>query len=179
MVDALLVRARGLWSELVGVPVAWPAAGGVAVVTSAHSMLCPPGWVGIVVLGEAALVTTPVDAGGDDAAVRRALAGLPVGAIGDPARVGAAVPVAEVLGPATLAYCDDRAFRPVHTGAVEEIDRHHHDLGPLLASVTGDEAGESGLDGITSPAFVVRSRDHVVAAAGTAAGPTEPLTCRS
>jgi hypothetical protein len=162
--DPLLARACEVWVELAGVPVAFPSVGGVEVVVSAGSLLCPPGWVGIVALGDAAIVTVPTD--DVIGVVREALDGLPVAAVTDPDRLRAAVPVIEVLGPASLAYLDERDHRPAEPAAVEEIPANHADLAALLASITADEAEECGLAEISSSAFVVRSETQVVAAAG-------------
>jgi hypothetical protein len=162
--DPLIDRARRAWVELAGVPVAFPDTGGAEVVVAGGSLLCPPGWLGIVTIGDGAIATVPVD--GLAAPVRKALDGAPVAALTDPDRLRAAVPVVDVLGPATLAYLDEREFRPAGPATVEQIPADHPDLAALLASVPADEAQESGLRGITSPAFVVRDGARVVAAAG-------------
>jgi GNAT superfamily N-acetyltransferase len=162
--DPLIDRARRVWVELAGVPVAFPAAGGAEVVVAGGSLLCPPGWVGIVAIGDAAIATVPVE--GVAAPVRSALDGVPVPALTDPDRFRAAVPVVDLLGPATLAYLDEREFRPAASTAVEEIPRDHPDLARLLASVSDADAQECGLRGITSPAFVVRHGARTAAAAG-------------
>ncbi|WP_341715997.1 GNAT family N-acetyltransferase [Micromonospora sp. FIMYZ51] len=164
MGTGLLVRARRLWVELAGVPMIFPARG-VAVAVSARSLLCPPDWVGIVALGDAAISTVPVD--GFAQVVRKALDNLPVTAMTDPERLAALLPVEEVLGPATLAYCDEHGFRPYAKGMPpERLPGGHPDLADLLASVPTDEADECGLAEITSPAFVIRAGTRVVAAAG-------------
>ncbi len=162
--DPLLVRAREVWVGLAGVPVAFPAAGGAEVVVSAGSLLCPPGWVGIVALGDAAIVTVPVDGLAD--VVRQALAGLPAAAVTDPERLRPGVSVVEVLGPASLAYLDEADHRAAEPAAVEKMPGDHVDFAAFLASVPADEAKESGLADISSSAFVVRSGTQVVAAAG-------------
>lgn len=169
--DPLLARSREVWSKLAGVPVAFPAVGGAEVVVSAGSRLCPPGWVGIVALGGAAIVTVPAD----DlvGAVREALYGLPVAAVTDRDRLRAAVPVIDVLGPASLAYLDEREHRPAEPAAVDQIPGNHADLAALLASVTAGEAEECGLAEVSSSAFVVRSGTRVVAAAGYRRWPGE------
>ena len=56
--DAPAGRARQMWVELAGAPVSFPT-GGIEVVTSAASRLCPPGWAGIVVIGNAGIATVP------------------------------------------------------------------------------------------------------------------------
>lgn len=161
--ESVIVRARQVWLELAGVPVTFPAEGS-EVVVSERSLLCPPGWSGIVTLGNAAIITVPAE--GIAELVRQRLGGLPVAALTQPARVCRALPVAESLGPATLAYCDERSFRPTDPGVMDVIPADHADLAALLASVPSDDADECGLAEITSPAFVVRSGTHVVAAAG-------------
>ncbi|GAB4052490.1 hypothetical protein GCM10028775_34000 [Catellatospora paridis] len=159
----MIVRAQQVWLELAGVPVTFPAEG-TQVVVSERSLLCPPGWSGIVTLGNAAIITVPAD--GIAELVRERLGGLPVAALTDPDRVCRALPVAEVLGPATLAYCDKRDFPPTDPGVTDAIPAGHADLATLLAAVPPDDADECGLAEITSPAFVVRSGTHIVAAAG-------------
>ncbi|MFD8689134.1 GNAT family N-acetyltransferase [Streptomyces sp. NPDC059651] len=164
--DPLMARARHLWESLAGVPVSFASGGGPTVVTAPASALAPPGWVGTVLLGDAALVTAPTD---DVAhAVRRALAGVPTPSLTDPGAVARVWPVAEVLGPATLAYLSADDFHPTAPGAAEaeRLPAGHGDLHRLLASVSEEDAGECGLDGITSPGFVVRDGAAVVAAAG-------------
>ncbi|MEV4714179.1 GNAT family N-acetyltransferase [Micromonospora sp. NPDC049374] len=162
--DPLLARARQVWLEMADVPMAFPVDGGVGVAVSAGSRLCPTGWVGIVALGDAAIVTVP--AGSRAGTVRAVLQGLPVEVLTDPDRLGAVLPVAEVLGPARLAYLDEGDFQPAGIDTVDVVAADHADLVRLMASVTADDANECGLADITSSAFVVRRGHHVVAAAG-------------
>ncbi|MGK5637962.1 hypothetical protein ACSNOK_06540 [Streptomyces sp. URMC 126] len=49
--DPLPDRARELWEYLAGVPVSFDPPGGVDVVVSPRSGLCPAGWVGAVARG--------------------------------------------------------------------------------------------------------------------------------
>ncbi|MEV2239804.1 GNAT family N-acetyltransferase [Micromonospora sp. NPDC049891] len=162
-VDPLLTQARQLWIELAGAPVAFPTRG-VAVVASAESSTCPPGWVGIVALGDAAICTVPTD----DlvGVVTRACHMLPVAALTDPERLAAVLPVTQVLGPATLAYCDDHSYRPQRRQPIEQLPVHHPDLVDFLASVPAEDAAECGLTDITSAAYVLRAGTAIVAAAG-------------
>lgn len=170
-----VTRARALWRELAGVPVEFAAPG--AVVIAPRSRLCPPGWSGIVRIGDAAVVTAPdarcAEALG--AAVRRpAYAELT-----DPVQLGAALsgtaaPVLEVLGPATLSYLDRDSFVPaLPAEAGTTVERAAPDdiaMTALLVGVGKGDADESGLDEITSPAFLLREgpggAGDVVAAAG-------------
>jgi hypothetical protein len=164
--DPLLAGARGLWEELASVPVSFAPTGGMSVVVSPESRMCPSGWVGVVVLGDAAIVTVP----GEDMAetVRDALARLPVGALADAHAVRGVLPVARVLGPAALAYMSDDGFRPAAAGGltVEQVPREHPGLRRLEDVAGAEDAAEAGLDEITSPAFVIREEGEVVAAAG-------------
>ena len=126
---SLVVRARRLWTELAGVPVAFPDAG-ITVVTSERSLLCPPGWAGIVVVGNAGIATVPADGTG------AALADLPVAAATDVERVRAVLAPADTLGPATLAYLDRPDFAPAGLpAAVEELPAGHDEVVALVASV--------------------------------------------
>jgi RimJ/RimL family protein N-acetyltransferase len=150
----LVDRVRTGWAELAGKPVSF----GADVVVSPKSLLCPPGWAGIVVIGDAAVVTAPDDFSAG--LIRAALSPLPVEDWADPAVLRTRLPLQEVLGPATLAYCTEITARDraqVERGA---------DLADLVATVSDEEAGEAGLDEITSEAFVVRSGGRVVAASG-------------
>jgi GNAT superfamily N-acetyltransferase len=82
------------------------------------------------------------------------------------------LPVLDVLGPATLAHLDRADFRPVPTSvAVEEVPVGDSGLAALLTRSGDEDAAESGLDDISSPACVVRDGDSVVAAAGYRAWP--------
>src|SRR5262249_40594519 len=161
--DRLLGRARRVWVELAGVPIDFPSHG-AAVAVSVVSLLCPPGWIGIVALGGAAISTVPADRLAEG--VQEGLNRLPARALTEGDRLRAGLPVAEALGPATLAYCDESSFQPAQSGTTEQIPVDHADLAAFLASVPADHAEESGLAEITSPAFVVREGARVVAAAG-------------
>ncbi|MFG2040247.1 GNAT family N-acetyltransferase [Dactylosporangium sp. NPDC048998] len=168
--DPLLERAQQLWAGLAGTQVAFTDSA-IDVVASPQSLLCPPGWVGIVVLGGGVIATAPDN--GTAEIVRHALNDLLVTAMIDPATVRDRLPVTEILGPATLAYCDAAGFHPAESSAIETIPPDHIDVGSLLARVPAEDAGESGLAEITSPAFVVRAGPDVVAAAGYRAWPRQ------
>ncbi|MET9967188.1 GNAT family N-acetyltransferase [Streptomyces sp. NPDC006356] len=165
-IDSLVVRARGLWEHLARVPVSFASPGGVNVVVSPRSGLCPVGWVGVVVLGGSAIVTAPSD--GAARLVRDALGRLPVEAVVDSALVREVLPVARVLGPAALSYVSAAGFRPAGTGAlaVEQLPVAHPHLRYLEEVAGHEDAGEAALDEITSSVFVVREHGQVVAAAG-------------
>ncbi|MEV6399442.1 GNAT family N-acetyltransferase [Streptomyces sp. NPDC051907] len=163
--DPLLVRARGLWETLAAAPVSFAPSGGLTVVVSPESALCPPSWAGIVTLGDAAIATVPTASAAQ--LFRRVLAEAPAGSLTRPEAVRALLPVTDVLGPAALAYVSSDGFRPAPAhDAVEQLAPGHRGLQELARSVGPEDADESGLDEITSCAFVVREGTEVVAAAG-------------
>ncbi|MEO3754736.1 GNAT family N-acetyltransferase [Streptomyces sp. B6B3] len=165
--DPLLAGARGLWEGWAGASVSFSGAGSLSVVVSPESGICPGGWVGVVALGGSAIATAPNERAAG--IVRDALAPLPVGAVVDADAIRRVLPVAEVLGPAALAYVSPDHFRPVRDGGamtVERLPGGHADLRELEESVGAEEAGEASLGAISSPAFVVREDERVVAAAG-------------
>lgn len=169
--EPLIARVRALWEGLATAPVSFaPNSGvsGITVVSSPTSRMCPPGWAGIVVLGDAAIVTAPTEHAAET--IQRAIAGRPVHGLVDPETLGRLIPLAEVLGPASLAYLDQADFQPARPDGivVEQVKADHPDLRRLAEAAGADDAGESGIDEITSPAFVVRagSAGEIVAAAG-------------
>ncbi|MFF8835862.1 GNAT family N-acetyltransferase [Streptomyces sp. NPDC015130] len=163
--DLLFMHARELWEDLAGTPVAFGPAGGARVVVAPESLLCPPAWTGIVRIGATTLVTAPsVQAARmvDDAARK-----MTHEEVLDIARLRAVLPVLEVLGPASLFYLDRDGFLPAHEGTnVEQLPIGDGGLARMLALTGEAEAGESGLESISSPSFCLRQGDEVVAAAG-------------
>jgi hypothetical protein len=98
--DSLMTRARGLWEHLAGESVVFPPDGGVGIVASSCAGLCPPLWVGVVRVGDAAIVTAPDE---DQAQLLRgAVAGVGLDSLLDVDALRELLPVAEALGPATL-----------------------------------------------------------------------------
>jgi hypothetical protein len=163
--DALLDRARALWIAAAGSTVAFGPPGTVSVVVAPQSRVCPPEWVGIVVLGRAAIVTVPTDPAAQ--LLDHVLVDLTPQAITDVDHLTAVLPVTDALGPATLSYLDVAAFRPAPDSVVvEELLTPNGDLNMLLAAAGDADTGESGLAGITSSAFIHRERGAIVAAAG-------------
>ncbi|MDX2561183.1 GNAT family N-acetyltransferase [Streptomyces sp. TX20-6-3] len=143
-------------------------------VVSPASALCPPSWAGIVVLGDAAIATAPTESAA--LVLRRALVSVPVGSLTRPETVRSVLPVSDVLGPASLAYLSGADFRPAPAhphGAVEHLASGHRDFRRLLRSAEPADVAESGMEEITSPAFVVREGTEVVASAGYRAWPAE------
>jgi hypothetical protein len=114
----LTARSRALWEGLADVPAEFGPVLRVAV--SPTSRLCPPRWVGIVVIADAVLATAPT---ADTAhTVQQALGTLPAASLTDPGTLSARLQLGEMLGPARLAYLHPAEFRP-HYGpvAVEQV----------------------------------------------------------
>ncbi|WP_408993107.1 GNAT family N-acetyltransferase [Streptomyces sp. 1268] len=165
--DPLVSRARALWQELAAEPgAAFGTPGRPSVLVAPGSALAPPSWVGVVTVGDGALITAPTDRAANS--VRSALTGLTAAALTDPATVARLLPVADTLGPAVLAYLAPDALRPVGRTAAPAtcLSPEHALLRALLAEAGPSDAGESGLADVTSPVFVVRDGTEVVAAAG-------------
>src|SRR5689334_5597399 len=106
--EALIGRARRMWLGLAGAPVEFLLGGGVEVVVSAGSRICPPGWSGVVVIGDAGIATVPQDS--LIQVLSKVLAGLPLPAVTDADQLRTRLPIRDVLGPATLAYLDAAHF---------------------------------------------------------------------
>ena len=160
---ALTARARELWECLAGAASGFTPA--ISVAVSPRSYLCPPGWAGIVVLGDAALATAP----DHDTArfIEQALSGLPAASLTDTAVLSSRLPVAEFLGPAALAYLDPAEFRPQPGPAViTTVGLDQPGFRRFLLAADTDDVAESGIGEITTPAFAVREHGRVVAAAG-------------
>ncbi|MGY2115701.1 GNAT family N-acetyltransferase [Nocardia gipuzkoensis] len=164
--DSLLARARLLWEGLAAVPVSFPSSNGVTVVVSPSARICPPGWAGVVALDGQAIVTAPSPAVA--AMIESAVEKLSVADFTDPEALAAVLPVAEILGPATLAYVDEEAFRPAVACSheVERLPTQHPDLHRLGVRAGDADTAESGLDEITSAVFVIRESGEVLCAAG-------------
>lgn len=129
-----------LWRELAGASDVL-APGTRRIVTGSRG-LCPQGWVGVVGLGDAVVVERGA---ATDAAVATLLE-LPDPT--DPDQVREALPVAEHLGPAELAYLPEGrrslALVAVPDGAeVTTLDAH--EVAPFLAELPPDEVGESSV----------------------------------
>ncbi|MDT0265904.1 GNAT family N-acetyltransferase [Streptomyces sp. DSM 44915] len=164
---SLLAEARTRWERWAGVPASFGPVGGQRTVLAPRSGLCPDGWVGVVALGGAGLVTVPTEEAAG--VVGAALAGWPAGRAVTAAALREPLPAAEVLGPATLAYLAPAEFRPVAAGVgagVDQLPGHHPAVRELELRVEPAEAAEADVGGVTSPAFVVRDGARVLAAAG-------------
>ncbi len=100
--STLTARAHALWESLANSQVEFAPV--VSVAAAPESRLCPPGWTGIVVIGDTAIATAPDP---DTAhAVHQALSALPAASLTDVGMLTGRLHVAEILGPASLAYLD-------------------------------------------------------------------------
>lgn len=152
-----------MWESLAGAPAGFGP--GLHVAVSPESRLCPPGWVGIVVIADAVIATAPSP--GIAHTVQEALGMLPPVSLTDPAVLSTRLELVDVLGPACLAYLDPAEFRPHHgTVAVERLLPRDDDLRQLVAVSSAEDVAESGITEITSPAFAAREHGTIVSVAG-------------
>jgi len=160
---ALTVRARTVWEVLAGVPVTFAPV--VRVAVSPHSRLCPPGWAGLVVIAGAAIATAP-DVNTRQT-MQRVLGTVPAASVADATVLTRELVIADMLGPASLAYLDSAEFRPAPgQAAATGLDTSSPALRQFLAETATSDLAESGIAEITSPAFVIREEDRIIAAAG-------------
>jgi RimJ/RimL family protein N-acetyltransferase len=149
-----------MWECLAGASAGFGTA--ISVIVAPESRLCSPGWAGIVVIEGAALATAP-----DQETARlieQALGGLAADALTSAGVLGRRLPIAEIRGPATLAYLDPADFRP-QPAATTPLDLDHPYLQAFLQATEAADLEESGMGEITMPAFAVRQHGQVVAAA--------------
>ena len=160
---ALIARVRGLWEYLAGTVAGFDPA--ISVAVSPRSCLCPPGWAGIVLIGDAALATAPDH--GTARLVEQALSDLPAASLTGAEVLSRRLRIAGILGPATLAYLDPADFRPQHGVAITgPLDLDHPGLRQFLMAAGPDDLEESGMQEIIPPAFAIHEHGQVVAAAG-------------
>ncbi|MCA1709108.1 MAG: GNAT family N-acetyltransferase [Actinobacteria bacterium] len=165
MPNALIDRVRQLWATLAGVEVGSFSVSVPRVVASPDSKICPPGWIGIVAINDAVLITAASPAAAHQLDCR--LRALALDEVTDVSALHALLPIVEVLGPAWLSYLAQENLPMRHRPqAVERLPPGHGDLTRLRSAVSQDEADESGLADITSDAFVVRHAGEVISAAG-------------
>ncbi|MGH3396143.1 MAG: GNAT family N-acetyltransferase [Streptosporangiaceae bacterium] len=156
----LAARSRLPWVSLAGTGVRF--APEVRVAVAPQSRLGPPGWTALVSIAGEVIATAPDPATADT--VQQALAGLPAASVTDAGVLASRLNIAEILGPATLAYLDAADFRrrdgpPVILAGPTDLDE-------FIEAVDPDDRAESGIEEITSPAFAVWEDDQVCAAAG-------------
>ncbi|HEY2794586.1 MAG TPA: GNAT family N-acetyltransferase [Micromonosporaceae bacterium] len=157
-----LDRTAAAWCALAGATDAMFRPGEINVVTAEASKLAPPGWVGIVRLTDAALVTTPSDEISEQ--VRQLTATVSPTLVCDPEVLFGDVLPAEVLGPTTLAYLDASMFRPDGTAGVETTTTGD-EIAALEKAAGAEDADEAAVNDVTSPVFVTRAADGTITAA--------------
>ncbi len=163
-VSPLAGRVQQRWAQLAGNSAEFTPA--ISPVVSPRSRICPPGWAGIVVIDGAVLATAP-----DEEAVRLiedALGGLAAEGLTGADVLRRRLPVAEIRGPASLAYLDPPDFRP-QPAVVEALGLDDRGVRRFLTGAGAAWAAdreESGMEEITSPVFAVLEHGQVVAAAG-------------
>ena len=168
MPGSLIARARELWECLAGTGAGFTPA--ISVTVSPLSRLCPAGWAGIVVIGDAVIATAPDHETARH--VEQSLGGLAVVSLTDLAVLSGRLHITQIRGPATLAYLDPADFRPQPAAPpARPMDLDDPAFRRLLSGASATDLEESGLEEITSPAFTVRERGDVVAAAGYRAWP--------
>jgi GNAT acetyltransferase len=154
-------RVRRVWRELTGAASAFRAAGWVVAAGPGDERRTVA-----VRLGDAGVVSAPAEL----VPVVREVVGGAAGDLADPEAVvealGAVVPVADVRGPAVLAYADPGCFRPQNGPGVATVAAGDPGVVGLAAASGGDDADESSITQMTSPLSVVRVDGRVVAAAG-------------
>jgi hypothetical protein len=165
----LTARARAVWESLAHVPVAFAPV--VRVAVSPASSLCPPGWAGLVVIAGNAIATAP-DAQAAQI-MQHALNSMPAASVADAAVLRRELTIVEMLGPASLAYLDPGDFQPSSEPGAETVDVFDHAFRRFISGADAGDLNESGIAEISSPAFVIREREHIVAAAGYCDWPGE------
>jgi len=91
-------------------------------------------------------------------------------------RLRRSLPIAAEIGPATLSYLEPTDFRPAPGHAVA-LAPDSPEIALLLASVPAEDATESGLIEISSPAFGLYRGGTVEAAAGYKLWPNAAHLC--
>jgi hypothetical protein len=119
----------------------------------------------VIVIAGAAIATAPDRHGAH--IVQQALSAVPVASVTDPGVLRSKLDITGLLGPAALAYLDAADFRPKHGLAVVDLlDARDPALRRFVSGADAADLGESGVQEITSPAFVIRERNQIIAAAG-------------
>ncbi len=149
----LTARARAAWAGYARMGTAWPPPGGHHVEVTADSALCPPGWLGVVELGDARIATAPTGALADvlDAALTEDRLDQ--------------LPVARTLGPARLAFLEAADFQPARSDDIVVLPAGDPAIAAFAAANEPEASDEAG---ITEPAVLhaVARDGALLAAAG-------------
>jgi GNAT superfamily N-acetyltransferase len=124
------------------------------------SRIAPPGWVGVVALGNAAIATAP------DAVTPAAVETIVGGVSPETATEcdWSATGAVEVLGPASLFFAHGTVALPDRPIVTARQDSEA--LAAFVARLADKDASEAALERISSPVFVVMHGSQVVAACG-------------
>ena len=156
-------RIRGVWRGLLGAPSAFQAAGCVVAVRGAGA--ADGGRLEVVRLADRLAVSAPPELA---ERIGEAVAGGLVD-LTDPAVVLALVgPVAQVIGPAALAYANRGCFTPRPGSGVAMLDAGDAAVVALAEACGPEDAAESAIAELPSPVWVARADGQVVAASGYA-----------
>jgi GNAT superfamily N-acetyltransferase len=156
--------ARRLWQTLAREPTA--LADSTTTIVRGSRYICPPGWTGVVRLGDAVLI----EAGGADDDAIQVLQGL--GDPSDPAAVVDALRPQQTRGPAELAYLpagrDVGAAEGVGDIAEVAIDA----IGAWLASIPTEDVEESAVTRMER-LLVLQADGRIVGASGHVEWPAD------
>ena len=155
------------WQSLAHPDARFGTAAEIRTTVAPGSRVCPPGWCGILTIAGRTLATAPDR---DQArALDDALRNVVTDQHTDPASLREHLTVADVLGPAHLAYLPDGAvLRAVPSGddRVDVLTTAAPSVAALLVQCPPDDVAESGMDEITSPAFLLTRGGQPSAVAG-------------
>jgi len=151
-------RVRAMWATLAGAE-RFPETG-AQVITNPDSKICPPGWAGVVAIGDGIIATVPSDA--DLAPMSRVLECVTPDGDWEPAFAAAL----ERHGPANLAYRDNTTGRPDGDDAIEPHAAGDEDVLAFLARTPAEDREEAGIEACTSVLACIRRDEPLVAAAG-------------
>lgn len=155
-----MIEPLTLWEHLAGIGVDGPS----TVAVAPGSRICPQGWCGIVHLDGHTLATAPTPELARS--LRTVLEALDPAAHTDADALATMLDLAQVRGPATLAYLREDDFRPVPTATVTRMPAEDPAVRALLARAGPEETGQSGLAALPHPLFVHLEQGRALAAAG-------------
>lgn len=134
----LIERVRRAWSVVSEVPDAF-IPGTTHVVAIPASRIAPPGWCGVVALGDACLIVTP----NEDVAARIEEIVQKVPAARVPDIEWSPIGAHEVLGPAALYFTLTHPRTPTAGITVERVPAGGHQVVDLIGRASPDEALEA------------------------------------
>ncbi|KAA0235399.1 MAG: GNAT family N-acetyltransferase [Actinobacteria bacterium] len=141
-----MARVKALWRTLAGDPDTLTTPG-CSVVDPTEPGLCPDGWIGVVTLGDSAVIEAPPEL---RSTIEERLVPLhPEADLTDPEVIFPQLGAPAVfLGPAILAYPESTELPEPEDGpAVEVLGTEDSRVIDILESVSAEEELESGIDG--------------------------------